>query len=56
MQEISAYGKYLVDREMFKEEILIPFEDDEFKALKEYDKLLSSMYRDYMIPPLKGKR
>lgn len=30
-----------MDREMFKEEILIPFEDDEFKAVKEYDKLLS---------------
>lgn len=56
MQEISAYGKYLVDRKMFKEEILIPFEDDEFKAPKEYDKLLNSMYGDYMIPPLKGKR
>lgn len=30
---------------MFKEEILIPFEDDEFKAPKEYDKLLSTCQR-----------
>lgn len=56
VQGISAYGKYLVDRGMFKEEILIPFEDDEFKAPKEYDKLLSSMYGDYMTPPPKGQR
>ena len=41
---------------MFKEEVLILFEDDESKAPKEYDKLLNSMYGDYMTPPSKGQR
>ncbi len=56
VQGISTYEECVVDRELFKDEILIPFEDDEFMAPKEYDKLLSLMYGDYMTPPPKGQR
>lgn len=56
VQGISAYGKYLVNSEMFQDEILIPFEDDEFKAPRDYDELLTSMYGDYMTPPPEGQR
>lgn len=56
VQGISAYGKYLVNSEMFQDEILITFEDDEFKAPRDYDRLLTSMYGDYMTPPPAGQR
>lgn len=56
VQGISAYGRYLVNGEMFQDEIMVPFEDDEFKAPRDYDKLLTSMYGDYMTPPPKGQR
>lgn len=56
IQDASAYGKYPVSSGIFQDESLIPFENDEFKAPRDYDELLTAMYGDYMTPPPKGQR
>lgn len=56
LQESASYGKYLVDSNVFKEEMLVRFEGEEFKVPKKYDKLLRLMYDDYMTPPPEEQR
>ena len=36
---------------MYKDVVLVPFEDTEFYILKNYDSVLSHIYGDYMTPP-----
>lgn len=56
VQDISVYGSYLVSSDMFRNTITIPFEDDSFRAPKDYDKLLTAVYGDYMTPPPEDQR
>lgn len=56
VQDISTYGSYLVNSEMFQDEIMIPFEDDKFMIPRDYDRLLTAIYGDYMTPPPKEER
>lgn len=44
------------DHSLFDEFIKVPFEDGEFYVPKEYDKLLTQAYGDYMTPPPIEKR
>ena len=39
--------------EIFKETIKVPFEDIEVKVVKDYDRYLTLLYKDYMkFPPV----
>lgn len=41
---------YLVEKELVQETIMLPFENMKVRAPKEYDKILTDIYRDYMTP------
>lgn len=54
---VSGYGiKELQPRSNFSSFIMLPFEDREFLAIKEYDRYLKSVYGDYMKLPPEDKR
>lgn len=54
---VQGYKKNLCPREWFNSYIKLNFEDTEFSAIQEYDKLLSQSYGDYMqLPPLEKRR
>ncbi len=50
----SRVGK--LKKEWFDEYILLDFEDKKFRAPKEYDKILTQQYGDYMTPPPPDKQ
>ena len=43
-------------KKCFQEGLLIPFETEEFPAPKEFDKVLTDRYGDYMTPPPEEQR
>lgn len=45
------YKDGLIDKKWFDEYVLVPFEDTEFFAVKEYDKYLTQTIGDYMTRP-----
>ena len=52
-----AYGKKeIMASDMFSEFIEVEFEGKLFKAIKQYDKFLSTVYGDYMTPPPKEQQ
>ena len=52
MNVCGAYGmKNIFDKSFFGEGALYPFEDIQVRGPKEYDKVLSQQYGDYMTPP-----
>ena len=53
----TVYGHgELFDKECFNETIEVTFEKRSFLAPKQYDRILSSLYGDYMKLPPKEKR
>lgn len=53
----GMYGiRELLESDVFKEYIDLPFEDRSFKCLAQYDKYLTSLYGDYMLLPPEEKR
>ena len=53
----SPYGmKDMMPKEIFDSPILLPFEQNQYCCLKEYDRYLSSLYGDYMQLPPEEKR
>lgn len=54
---VSGYGvKELQLRSNFSNFIMLPFEDREFQAIKEYDRYLTRVYGDYMkLPPIEER-
>ena len=48
--------KEILPQDVFTEFIELPFEDCNFKAIKQYDKYLSAIYGDYMKLPPKDKQ
>lgn len=52
----SYREKEILPQNVFTEFIELPFEDSNFKAIKQYDKYLSAIYGDYMKLPPKDKR
>ncbi len=45
-----------MERSIYEEYVDVKFEDSVFKGLKEYDKYLSHIYRNYMELPPEEKR
>ena len=59
----GSYDKYIMEssdkgfnKEWFNESTLLEFEGTKYSAPKEYDKVLTSMYGDYMTPPKEKDR
>lgn len=59
----GEYDKYMIEstdkgfnKEWFNESTLLEFEGTKYRAPKEYDKVLTSMYGDYMTPPKEEDR
>ena len=53
----GVYGvKEIFETKMFKDFVSLEFEGHFFQAIKNYDKYLSSLYGDYMVPPPIEKR
>ena len=52
----SYREKEILPQNVFTEYIDLPFENYNFKAIKQYDKYLSSIYGDYMKLPPENKR
>lgn len=53
----SVYGEKAVwPKEMFEHYTTLPFEGEEFSAIKDWDTCLRSLYRDYMqLPPVEKR-
>lgn len=51
-----TFGYWVVDKECLNGTVTMPFEDTEFKCLKNYDKYLTEIYGDYMQLPPEEKR
>ena len=54
--ETNAIGQFQMPHDVFDNRILMPFEDTELYMPKEYDRILRSMYGDYMQLPPEEKR
>ena len=54
--EINAIGQFQMPLDVFDNRILMQFEDTELYMPREYDKILRSMYGDYMTLPPEEKR
>ncbi len=55
--ETNAIGQFRMPLDVFDNRILMPFEDTELYMPKEYDRILRSMYGDYMqLPPEEKKK
>lgn len=50
----SPYGlKDIMEKEIFEDTIIIPFEHFNFSCLREYDRYLTNIYGNYMeFPPV----
>ena len=48
---VAYYGIKIFDSKLWDEKILLDFEQYKFYAPKEYDKILTLIYGDYMTPP-----
>lgn len=51
-----TFGYWVMDKEYLDGTISLPFEDTEFKVLKNYDKYLTHIYGDYLTPPPEKSR
>lgn len=49
--EIGPSYKSICKRNIFEKYIKVPFDNEEFMVIAEYDKWLTQMYGDYMTPP-----
>ena len=49
--EIDAAYKSVFSRSMFEQFAMVPFENQLFYVLENYDEWLKTMYGDYMTPP-----
>lgn len=51
-----SYSKESVKRSWFEETVMLPFENTELPAPKDYEEYLTCFYGDYMTPPPEDKR
>lgn len=54
--EIGPAYKSICPRSIFENYIKVPFGNDEFMAIADYDQWLTQMYGDYMTPPADAER
>lgn len=52
----SKFSKNIYPSIFFRERVLLPFERGQFPAPKDYDRLLTIVYGDYMALPAEGER
>ena len=48
---MEGCDSFLTDSSVYEDYILLPFEDKAYCAVREFDRLLTTKYGDYMTPP-----